>query len=120
MNFLEGRLVHDDGPALRVGDHHQALPPTVHGALRAFQDGKKLVLGIRPQDLSLAAGQDRETLPAKVWMVELVGSEKLVELSCGGGVRLTAEVKAEEKFAIDQTIAVRLAPAKIMNFTHNT
>ncbi len=59
-------------------------------------------------------------MPAKVWLVELVGSEKLVDLSCGDDVKLMAEVKAEEDIAVEQTVGVRLNPERLHLFDPET
>ena len=61
-------------------------------------------LGIRPQDLTLTNPTTPGDLSATVWLVELVGSEKLVNMTCGDGVQLMAEVKAEHDIAAEQAL----------------
>ena len=116
MNLLPGTLTHDGGPALILGSARQALPSAVHSAVRKCPEGKKLILGIRPQDISLCTAPTQEELPGKVWLVELVGSEKLVDLACGDAVKLMAEVKAEQNISVDQTVGVRFNPSRIHLF----
>ena len=116
MNLLPGTLTHDGGPALILGSARQALPAAVHSVVRKCPEGKKLILGIRPQDILLSNAVARENLPGKVWLVELVGSEKLVDLACGDGVKLMAEVKAEQNISVDQTVGVRFNPSRIHLF----
>ena len=116
MNLLNGTLTHENGPALVFGFARQVLPPAVHRAVRKCPEGKKLILGIRPQDISLSNTVASEDLPAKVWLVELAGSEKLVNLACGDGVQLMAEVKAEQDFSVDQAVGIRLNPSRIHLF----
>lgn len=120
MNLLHGTLTHDSGPAVVFGSVRQLLPPLLHGAVGGFAEGKKLILGIRPQDLSLNNPAAPEDLPATVWLVELVGSEKLVDLSCGDDIKLVAEVKAEQRIAVDQALGVHLDPARLHLFDPET
>jgi len=120
MNFLEGSLTHENGPALIFSFSRQPLPPTVHSAVRNCPEGKKLILGVRPQDIMLTNHAGPEDLPAKVWLVELVGSEKLVDLSCGDDVQLMAEVKAEADIAVEQTVGIRLNPSRLHLFDPET
>jgi ABC-type sugar transport system ATPase subunit len=75
-----------------------------------------LVLGIRPQDLSVARPGDPGTIPGKVWMVELIGSERLIEMEAAPKLRMTAEVRASQRAAIDDAIAFRPDPAQIHLF----
>ncbi|MFV2089327.1 MAG: ABC transporter ATP-binding protein [Pseudomonadales bacterium] len=120
MNFLEGTLDHTDGPAINVGFARQKLPHGWQEALRGYSQGKKLILGVRPQDIALAGNEVHDTLPAKAWMVELVGSEKLVVLSCGDDHRLMVEVKAEQDVSLDQPVGARLNLSKIHLFDPET
>jgi ABC-type sugar transport system ATPase subunit len=120
MNLLHGTLSHENGPALVLGFARQLLPPALHAAVRGFAEGKKLILGIRPQEVSLSNPAAPEDLPMRVWMVELVGSEKLVDLSCGDDVKLMAEVKAEQEIAVDQTVGVRFNPSRLHLFDPET
>lgn len=120
MNFLAGTLSHENGPALDFGFTRQPLPAAVHSVVRDLPRGKKLILGVRPQDITLTNPARPEGLPAKVWLVELVGSEKLVDLSCGDDVKLMAEVKAEEDIAVEQTVGVRLNPERLHLFDPET
>ena len=116
MNLLPGTLTHEDGPALILGSARQALPPAVHSAVRTCPEGKKLILGVRPQDISLSETAVSVNLPGKVWLVELVGSEKLVDLACGDDIRLMAEIKAEQDVTVDQTVGIRFNPSRIHLF----
>src|SRR5262249_17962286 len=75
MNFFEGRLVRDGGRVwFDEGTGRLALPPFVADALSP-RVGEEIVLGIRPQAVSLdrAAAREGNTLPAKVVLVEPLG-----------------------------------------------
>ena len=49
-------------------------------------------------------------------LVQLVGSEKLVDLDLGGGARVTAEVKAELPVEQGARVRVSFDPAKLHLF----
>ena len=120
MNFLEGTLSQEERPALDFGFVRHPLPAAVHAAVRDLPHGKRLTLGVRPQDITLTNPTGPESLPAKVGLVELVGSEKLVDLSCGHDVKLMAEVKAEEDIAVEQPVGICLNPERMHLFDPET
>ena len=120
MNFLEGSLTHENGPALILSFARLPLPPALHPVIRDCPEGKKLILGIRPQDLTLTNPTTPGDLSATVWLVELVGSEKLVNMTCGDGVQLMAEVKAEHDIAAEQAVGVRLNLSRLHLFDPET
>ena len=49
-------------------------------------------------------------------MVELIGSERLIEVEIAPKVRVTAEVRASHRAAIDDAVAVRPDPAHVHLF----
>ena len=116
MNLLAGTLAREDGPALDFGGVRQALPPAIHPAVGKCPDGKKLILGIRPQDITLSDTAAPGDLPARVWLVELVGSEKLVDLACDDDLKIMVEVKAEQDISVDQAVGIRFNPSRIHLF----
>jgi ABC-type sugar transport system ATPase subunit len=120
MNLLHGTLTHDKGPALIFGLDRQPLPPALHDAVRSCAEGKKLILGIRPQEISLNNPAAPEDLRAKVRLVELVGSEKLINLSCSDDVKLMVEVKAEQEISVAQTLGVHFNPSRLHLFDSET
>jgi multiple sugar transport system ATP-binding protein len=85
MNLYDVQLsLNGDGGTIQLGDQSLALNPeslTTRPALRNY-DGKRVVLGIRPEDfedaeLAAAAGEGRE-LSAPVVLLEALGSEVMV------------------------------------------
>ena len=49
-------------------------------------------------------------------MVELIGSERLIEVEIAPKLRVTAEVRASHRAAIDDVVAVRPDPAHLHLF----
>jgi ABC-type sugar transport system ATPase subunit len=80
----------------------------------------ELVLGVRPQDVTMAAPGDPGAIPGKVWMVELIGSERLIEVEIAPRIRVTAEVRASHRAAIDDAVAVRPDPEHVHLFDPST
>jgi ABC-type sugar transport system ATPase subunit len=76
----------------------------------------ELVLGVRPQEVSMANPGDEGSIPGKVWMVELIGSERLIEVEIAPKLRVTVEVRASHRAKIDDVVAVRPDPSHVHLF----
>jgi multiple sugar transport system ATP-binding protein len=80
MNLFEGALT-DNGGAFTVGSQRIAMAPALaqsRPGLTAYRN-RPVIVGIRPEDLSLANGEPSETiLRGSVELVEALGSEQLV------------------------------------------
>jgi multiple sugar transport system ATP-binding protein len=112
MNLYEGSIAGPpDGLVLSLGAQRLALPADL-GRRRpglVAGEGRKLVVGIRPEHLTVAdgAGADgRSTLAVRVELVEALGNESLVHFSTdarsvltGGGV-WTPEAAADASAGI--------------------
>ncbi len=75
-----------------------------------------LVLGVRPQDVTIVEPGSPGSIPGKVWIVELIGSERLIEVELAPKLRVTAEVRATHRAAIDDAVAIRPDPAHLHVF----
>jgi multiple sugar transport system ATP-binding protein len=96
MNFMDGKLVREGGRLwFDEGSGKLALPSFATEALTA-RAGEDIVLGIRPQAVSLdrSAAREGNTLPAKVLLVEPLGDKMDVTLSTDRHPHLTAHVDA--------------------------
>ena len=87
MNLYEGAVSGPaDGLVLSLGPQRLALPAELGQSRPGLVagEGRKVVIGIRPEDLTVAGGAsaDRETtLAAHVELVEALGNESLVHFS---------------------------------------
>jgi multiple sugar transport system ATP-binding protein len=84
MNLFEATL-DEDGTTLRLGSQSLAIGPSVYQrrpGLAAFR-GRKLIVGLRAEDLPIASGDSRPgaVLKASVEAIEALGSELLVHFS---------------------------------------
>jgi multiple sugar transport system ATP-binding protein len=93
MNFFNGRLTREgDRATINVGQGGEAQKLALAGGPaqrltgQATADGRDVVLGIRPEDLSAAGGGPGRTLVGTVDVVEHLGNEQLVHLQIAGAL----------------------------------
>jgi len=108
MNFIKGVLV-SDGAGVTFRTPEMDLPLTdvaiAHGA-------KDVVLGVRPQDLALVGADRGASVKGRVWLVELVGSEKLIEIELSDRRRITVQVRADVAIAMNDHVGVAFDPRR--------
>ena len=78
MNFMTGHLVLHDGMLyLQLGDQHLPVPASVSSRLVATTDlhGRGVIVGIRPEHLSMSAPGDAGAIPVQVELTEAMGAE---------------------------------------------
>jgi len=83
MNFFRGMLRMGEGPRLDCGADALSLAGANDAALRPYRD-REVVVGIRPEDLLIAAPGAHGKLAARIDIVELVGNEMFVNVSAAG------------------------------------
>jgi ABC-type sugar transport system ATPase subunit len=113
MNFITGTLARDgDCPVFSSPELTLALAAGgVKGAA-----GRAIVLGVRPQDLTLVGEQDPASIRGRVWVVELLGAEKLVEVTIGERRRIAVQVRADTAVNVDDAVGVRVDPRRVHLF----
>ncbi len=113
MNLMPGRLLGGATPTFVSPDFSLELPDTPRWAA----DGREVMLGARPQDIALVPGAaPSATARGKVWVVELTGSEKLVEVTLGDRRRATVQVRAEIAVSVDDAVGMQLDSRSIHLF----
>jgi ABC-type sugar transport system ATPase subunit len=115
MNLLPGEIAEQDGTPVAVCGK-LAVPVPQFGSL--VHSGQVVVLGARPQDLALSASGTGA--PGRVWVVELIGSEKLVEVDLGDKRRLTVQTRADTPVCEDDLVAVHVDPDRLHLFDGRT
>jgi multiple sugar transport system ATP-binding protein len=83
MNLVKGVYLTDPTPCVKLGDQTIAVGPEVVAArpkLAAYA-GKPVAIGIRPEDLTQATGDEGSTLHVVAELTEALGSDLLVH--CG-------------------------------------
>jgi ABC-type sugar transport system ATPase subunit len=110
MNFLDATLT---GETARGPGFDVALPAQVSPG------GANLVLGIRPEALSLTERTGAAELRAQVELREVLGAEVLLHLSCGAGA-LTVRADARAAAREGENLSVWLPPAELHVFDGTT
>jgi ABC-type sugar transport system ATPase subunit len=112
MNFIEGEIAAGTGgPAFASKDVRLEMP---HLGGRIVP-GQPVILGVRPQAAAFARGSDA-TVRGRVWVVELLGSEKLIEIDLGDKRRFTIQVRADTAVNLEETVGIRLDPGSVHVF----
>jgi multiple sugar transport system ATP-binding protein len=110
MNFLTARVA-DDRPALLVNGTTLAVASTLATQVR-HNNGSGVLLGIRAENIEALESPAQETLPAKVLVVEPLGSHNLLTVQIGDE-QLKVNSHADASFRAGQDIWLRLVPDKI-------
>ena len=108
MNLIPGRLRTEGGAAVEVAGASLSVP-----AARGLEDGRAVVLGVRPEHLALAAEDARDALPVTVAVVEPTGAEThVVARLAASGEDAAAEVIAafRERQSLRPGQPIRLRP----------
>jgi ABC-type sugar transport system ATPase subunit len=113
MNLLNGTLV-VSGNGLAFSSPDMTLP--LPDLRKNVVTGQDVVLGVRPQDLELVGDGDPYAARGRVWVLELLGSEKLVEVELGERRRITVQVRAGTEVKIDDSVGVRMDPQRVHIF----
>jgi multiple sugar transport system ATP-binding protein len=112
MNLFEATLTGDElmsGTfAVRLQDAAFVRRP----GLRSYE-GRKVVFGIRPEDLydsSLESGRKYQTIPAKVTSIEELGSEQIVHLNIDAVRVDSGDPDAVDDFGLASNAVARFEP----------
>ncbi len=82
MNFVSGRLI-DDGAHFQSPHFAYELPAEVKPHLTGILKDQDLVLGVRPEDITLATAPMPCAIEGSVYIGEVLGKETLVTVKCG-------------------------------------
>jgi ABC-type sugar transport system ATPase subunit len=110
MNFLDGAL---NNGRIEIGAGKLGVPKLICGGI------VKIVLGIRPQDLQIVPTAGSDTLPGRVSLIELLGSEKLVEVELETA-RVNVQVRADFEISEKTSTHVRFDPLRLHVFDAET
>jgi multiple sugar transport system ATP-binding protein len=127
MSFLACRLEAENGTiyargrsfSVRIPDEHRAtLEATSVLSGTSAANAASVTLGVRPEDLSLHAG-DAGSIPAVVDVVEPLGSEQILYFTCDDE-RLTARAPSNTPITVGETIALGINPNRMHLFDTTT
>lgn len=109
MNFLKG-AINADG-SVNVGESKIAPAASLKPAFAA-RNGKPILLGIRPENLTLVPGQQANAICAHVLVVEPLGSHKLLTMQVGAEM-IKVSVAPDQPVAPNNDLWLHFDPDKI-------
>jgi multiple sugar transport system ATP-binding protein len=88
MNFLQCVLRNDEIPSLdgRNGAWRLPIDTRLRDAIRSRTDAEALILGIRPEDLTLTTQPAEGAIEAEVYVVEPLGDRTIFDLRVGDDI----------------------------------
>jgi len=125
MNTIEATIKSSDGAMIVDAGSFQVKMPEHRNELLKPYVGKKVIFGIRPEDIydksiSLIPPQPGNTIEVRVEITEPMGSSVLLELDPGDGRTLTANAGAETRARIGEPLQVVLDMSKSHIFDIDT
>jgi ABC-type sugar transport system ATPase subunit len=117
MNLLPCRVALRDGSLFATNEDIEIEIAHFRGQVAPEQE---VVLGIRPQDLALTTETGASTASGRVWVVELVGSEKLVDVDFGNKRRLIVQTRADTPVREEDSVRVRIPSERVHLFDRQT
>ena len=111
MNFIEGTLRSQDGPKLELA----AGQSISLSRMPAGSDGRRVVFGIRPEEIRIAA----EGADARLIVVEPTGSETLLSIDFAG-LELTCLLRQRASLSPGQDVKLSFASESVHFFDPET
>jgi multiple sugar transport system ATP-binding protein len=123
MNFIDGTLVREaQAYWVETEGFKVQLPEAFHARVQPYA-GRPVVFGVRPEDMATrdaAAGEGTNWLAARAEVVETLGAETFVYLSCGPH-SIVARMEAPERpLSVGQMLEVELKMARTHVFDRET
>jgi multiple sugar transport system ATP-binding protein len=112
MNLFEATLTGDELMSGTFAIRLQEAAFVRRPGLKSYA-GRKVVFGIRPEDLydsSLESGRKYQTIPAKVTSIEELGSEHIVHLNIDGVRVDSGDPDAVQDFGLTSNAVARFEP----------
>ena len=121
MNFVDAKLVENNGNvAVVFGEDSIVLPEEKALVLRdKGYIGKDIIMGIRPENIDEAVGNEPAVVEATVEVTELMGAETYIYLA-KGKANLVARVNGTSKCRAGDKLRVALDTNKIHIFDKET
>ena len=121
MNFVDVALVDACGALWAETEGLRVKVPPAHTSRLGAYKGQKVTLGVRPEDLHVASGNDPNeyTFPAVVDVVEPLGSEILLDLRAGAHT-IVARVEPTVRAKVHETLKLALTPDRARFFDLKT
>jgi multiple sugar transport system ATP-binding protein len=124
MNFMEATLVPEDGAWFIAADSIRLrAPETFHPRLESYA-GRQVIFGVRPEDVSIrspaARAAEGNTVTARADVVETLGSEIFVYLTCGAHNIVARMEVPERPLAVGQMLEMDMKMSRTHIFDKET
>src|SRR2546425_3618838 len=121
MNFAEATVAEENGAVMVTNPGIRLAIPPVNASQLGPYKGQRVTLGIRPEDLHIAAGGDQAgyVFDAVVDVVEPLGSEILLDLKAGPNV-IVARVEPTVRVKVKDSIRLAVNPDRLHFFDPKT
>ncbi len=110
MNFLEMQAFSEAGNiSLKYKGNGTAIsiPDYLQDKVKSHQEeGRELILGIRPEDVTIDSPGSASTINGTIYVIENMGNHRIVDIKLAGGTVLRARVAPKENIKIDDNVAV--------------
>ena len=112
MNFLPGVVRASDGKTTAVVGESHIAPSAALASTLSAKNGQPILLGIRPENLTLAPTQQANTIRARFLVVEPLGSHKLLTMQVGAEISKVS-VAPDQRVAPKDDVWLHFDPDKI-------
>ena len=117
MNFMKVEVHRENGDYHAQGEGIDALVSPERGSVAA--GGGRVVLGVRPEDVSIVPANQKEGIPGEVYVVEPMGRDDLVEVNIGN-VKVHALADREKNYNIGDHVRLKFDAEKVHFFDPET
>jgi len=121
MNFADVTINDASGTLVAEAQGFRIhVPPAQHASLKPYK-GQRVTLGVRPEDLHVAAGGDspQHTIDTVVDVVEPLGSEILLDVK-SGTTTLVARVEPTVRAKVHEHVRLAMNPQRLHFFDAKT
>jgi multiple sugar transport system ATP-binding protein len=117
MNFADGHI--EAGLQFVSACFRYDLPPMFAGHISSDLAGRRIVLGVRPEDITVSRTPEPNTIEGIVYIWEVLGKETLVTAQCGD-IQLKAVVPTIMRLGIGDHVWLRPLPEGVRLFDGDT
>jgi multiple sugar transport system ATP-binding protein len=120
MNFVDATVRTDAGSTVVESTGLNLTVSDANARALASYNGRRVIMGIRPEHLLLGEGAPGLGFDARVEVVEQLGSEILLETAVGSTTITVARVPAETKIARGDQVRISAQPGRLHFFDPET
>ena len=124
MNFVTATLVADQGAYFIQTEHFKVRLPDAFASRVAAHAGRPVFFGVRPEDMSeqneALSETEGNTLVTRVEVVETLGAETFVHLTCGSHAMVARATVPDRPLIVGQELEIALNMSNIHLFDKET